>query len=37
MHSRLAGLFLATLAISAAAQAADGGITSAQLDAAAKA
>jgi|RhiMetdeSRZDD1v2_1073273.scaffolds.fasta_scaffold465525_1 amidohydrolase len=37
MHSRLAGLFLATLAISAAAQAADGGITSAQLDAAAQA
>ena len=37
MHSRLAGFFLATLAISAAAQAADGGITGAQLDTAAKA
>jgi amidohydrolase len=37
MHSRLTGLLLAALAIPAAAQSAAGGISSAQLDAAAKA
>ncbi len=37
MHSRLAGFLLTTIAIPAAAQTASGAITSAQLDAAAKA
>jgi amidohydrolase len=37
MHSRLAGFFLASLALAVAAHAAESGITSAQLDAAAKA
>jgi amidohydrolase len=37
MHSRLAGLFLATMAVCVAAHAAGGRITSAQIDAAAKA